>query len=200
MWCMHVFGYMSSCKLTMSKEVNILQFGIVEIRLLGGTQTRYAGTLPECFLKSQVSEEICVPSWTILCGSGLWCWSAAAVLSLRPGMDVKTHVGSRKEPGGFSRFLWRFRQYPVSLSICLHICDPFHGMYLFVGWTRMYVLSWTNGGRRFWVFSWKPPEFQVEGQGKNSQLVDLSHWAQSFRSGTKLSWDNEVFRMCLGCF
>lgn len=74
------------------------------------------------------------------------------------------------------------------------------GMYLFVGWTRMYVLSWTNGGRRFWAFSWKPPEFQVEGQGKNSQLVDLSHWAPNFRLGTKLSWDIEMFRMCLGCF
>ena len=176
------------------------QFGIVEIRLLGGTQTRYAGTLPECFLKSQVSDGICVPSWTILCGSGLWCWSAAAVLSLRPGMDVKHTLVAGRSLEDFQDFfegsgniLW------VWASACT-FASRSTGMYLFVGWTRMYVLSWTNGGRRFWAFSWKPPEFQVEGQGKNSQLVDLSHWAPNFRLGTKLSWDIEMFRMCLGCF
>lgn len=108
------------------------QFGIVEIRLLGGTQTRYAGTLPACFLKSQVSEGICVPSWTILCGSGLWCWSAAAVLSLRPGMDVKTHVGSRSLEDfqdffeGSGNILWVWASactFATHSTVCIFLSD-----------------------------------------------------------------------------
>ncbi len=42
MWCMHVFGYMFFCKPTTLKEANILQVGIVEVRVLGGKQTHDA--------------------------------------------------------------------------------------------------------------------------------------------------------------